>query len=185
MTTLWEDMMLNKSLLGLGALAAMRAGCRAGQRAAAADQDRADHAVFRPVRRHGDADGQRDQALREAARRHRRRPQDRVHPQGYRRHRAGCRQAPRAGAGGARQRRHPGRLRADAERDGGGRRLGRGEEVHGGDERRDRDHHHEVALHGAHLDHRAADDRDVGDLGRHEGRHQEGLHDGLRLRPGP
>ena len=44
-----------------------------------------------------------------------------------------------------------GGLRADAERAGGRRRLGRGQEVHGGHERRDLDHHDEVALHGAHL----------------------------------
>ena len=58
-----------------------------------------------------------------------------------------------------------GGLRADAERAGGRRRLGRGEEVHGGDERRDLDHHHQVALHGAHLDHHAAAQRDARHLG--------------------
>ena len=91
------------------------------------------------------------QALHEAARRHGRRQEDRIHPQGYRRHRAGCRQAPRAGTDRARQGRHPRRLRAHAERARGRRRVGRGEEVHGGDERRDLDHHDQVALHGAHL----------------------------------
>src|SRR5439155_1640428 len=40
---------------------------------ATARQDRADHAVLRPVRRRGDADGQRHQALHEGARRRGRR----------------------------------------------------------------------------------------------------------------
>ena len=55
------------------------------------------------------------------------------------------------------------------ERARGRRRLGRGEEVHGGDERRDLDHHHQVALHGAHLGDAAAGERDVRHLGAKSG----------------
>ena len=118
-----------------------------------------------PVRRHRRPDRQRHQALHEAARRHGRRQEDRIHPQGFRRHRAGRRQAPRAGTGGARQGRHPGGLRPHAERARGRRHLGRGEEVHGDHERRDLDHHHQVALHGAHLGDPAAAQRDARHLG--------------------
>ena len=39
---------------------------------------------------------------------------------------------------------------------GGGPGVGAGEEVHGGHERRHRDRHHQVALHGARVDDRAA-----------------------------
>ena len=119
----------------------------------------------------------------QAARRHRRRQEDRDHPQGHRRHRARRRQAPGAGAGRARQGRYPGRLRADAQCARGRRRLGAGEEVHGGDERRDLDHHHQVALHGAHV---ASPLPQLNEHARHLGlqeRHPQGLHDGLRLRP--
>ena len=42
---------------------------------------------------------------------------------------------------------------------GGRRRLGAGQEVHGGDERGHLDHHHQVALHGAHIVHAAAAQR--------------------------
>ena len=65
-----------------------------------------------------------------------------------------------------------------------GRRVGAGQEVHGQHERGDLDHHDQVALHGAHLVHRAAGQRGARHLGLQE-RHPQGLHDGLRLRPGP
>ena len=52
-----------------------------------------------------------------------------------------------------RQGRHPRGLRPDAERARRRRRVGAGQEVHGRHERRDLDHHHQVALHGAHLVH--------------------------------
>ena len=78
-----------------------------------------------------------------------------------------------------------GGLDADAERARGRRRLGRGQEVHGDHERRDLDHHHQVALHGAHLGDAAAAQPDARHLGGQEGRHQEGLHHGVRLRPRP
>ncbi len=48
----------------------------------------------------------------------------------------------------------------------GRRRFGGGKKIHGGDERGDGDHHHQVALHGAHLGDGAADQRDVRHLGR-------------------
>ena len=104
----------------------------------------------------GGADRQRHQALHAAARRHRRRQEDRDHPQGHRRHRARRRQAAGAGTGRARQGRYPRRLLAHAQCARGRRRLGAGEEVHGGDERGDLDHHDQVALHGAGVVHAAA-----------------------------
>ena len=52
----------------------------------------------------------------------------------------------------ARRRRHPCRLRADAEGACRCRRVGRSEEVHGHHERRDFDHHHQVGVCHAHLD---------------------------------
>ncbi len=61
---------------------------------------------------------------------------------------------------------------------------GAGEEVHGRDERRHVDHHHEVALHGAHVAHDAAGQRLARHLGVQE-RHPQGLHHGVGLRPRP
>ena len=148
---------MRRTLIGLGSLAAVPAR-RGPSRRAAAHQDRRSSwptpassptprrrwttAIKLYVKQNGDT-----VAGTEA----------RVHPQGHRRGRARRRQAPRAGAGGARQGRHPRRLRAHAQRARGGGRVGRGEEAHGGDERRDLDHHHQVALPRAHLAHRAAD----------------------------
>ena len=68
------------------------------------------------------------------------------------------------------------------ERAGRRRRLGAGQEVHGGDERGDLDHHHQVALHGAHLVHAAAAQRAARQLGLQE-RRAEGLLDGVGFRP--
>ena len=82
------------------------------------------------------------------------------------------------------RRRHPRGLRPHAERARGRRRVGAGQEVHGQHERRDLDHHHQVALHGAHLVHRAAAQRGARHLGLQE-RRAQGLHAGVRLRPGP
>ena len=96
-------------------------------------------------------DGQRDQALRQAARRHRCRQKNRVHSQGHRRHCARRRQAARAGTRRARPRRHHRRLRADAERARRRRRVRGSKEIHGGHERSDLDHHHQIALHRPHV----------------------------------
>ncbi len=65
------------------------------------------------------------------------------------------------------------------------RRLGRGEEVHGGDERRHLGGDHQVALHDPHLGDAAAGDGDLRHLGRDQGRPQAELHHGDRLRPRP
>ena len=78
------------------------------------------------------------------------------------------RQAAGAGTDRARPRRHSRRLCADAERARGRRRLRRGQEVHGGDERRHLDHHHQVALHGPHVDDHAAAQPDARHLGGQE-----------------
>ena len=132
----------------------------------------------------GDADRQRHQALHEAARRHRRRQEDRDHPQGFRRRRARRGQAPRAGtvvrdsvdilAGFA----------LTPERACGRRRFRRGEEVHGDHERRDLDHHHQVALSARTSMTLPMVERDLRHLGAQE-RHQEGLYDGVGLRARP
>ena len=61
----------------------------------------------------------------------------------------------------------------------------RGEEVHGGHERRDLDHHHQVALHGAHLADHAAAQRDARHLGGYKSGVKQGLHHGVGLRPRP
>ena len=174
---------MRRAMIGLACFAAALLAATAAQRPGHR-QDRRGHVLFGPVRRHRRPDRQRHQALHEAARRHRRRQEDRDHPQGHRRHRARRRQAPGAGADRARQGRHPRRLRPHAERAGRRRRLGAGQEVHGQHERRDLDHHHQVALHGAHLVHRAAGQRGARHLGLQE-RRAQGLHAGLRLRPGP
>ena len=64
------------------------------------------------------------------------------------------------------------------------RRFGAGQEVHGRHERRDRDHHHQVALHGANLVHGADGQRRDRQVGLQE-RHPQGLYAGLRLQPRP
>ena len=64
-----------------------------------------------------------------------------------------------------------------------GRRVGAGQEVHGGDERRHLDHHDQVAVCGPDLGHAAADRRSVRQLGVQE-RHQAGVYAGRRLRAG-
>jgi branched-chain amino acid transport system substrate-binding protein len=55
--------------------------------------------------------------------------------------------------------------------------------IDGRHERRDLDRHGEVRLHRARFVDAAADRRNAGHLGRQEGRRQEGLYDGDRLRP--
>ena len=126
---------------------------------------------------------ERHQALHEAARRHRRRQEDRNHPQGYRRHRSAGRKAPRRGTRRARQGRHPRRLAAHAECDRRMRRVGRGQKSHGHHERGDLDHRRQVALLHALLVHAADGNADARRLGGQE-RRQESLHDGFRLWPG-
>ena len=123
-----------------------------------------------PVRRCREPARRRHQALHAAAWRRGRRQEDRDHPQGHRRPGAGRRQAPGAGTGGARRRRHPRRLRADAGGAGRGRRRRRGEEAHGGDERRHLDRHREVALHRAHLADHPAGQLRLRQVGLREGR---------------
>ena len=86
--------------------------------------------------------------------------------------------------GRARQGRHPGRLAVDAERDRRLRRIGRGQESLGHHERRDLDHRRQVALLHARGLHAADGDDHARPLGRQE-RHQESLHDDVRLRAGP
>ena len=100
--------------------------------------------------------------------RHGRRQEDRVHPQGYRRCRARRGEAAGAGNGGARRRRYPRGLRADAECAGCRRCLGLGEEIDGDHECRHLDHHDQVALFGAHLDHAAAGCRNARRMGGEE-----------------
>ena len=78
------------------------------------------------------------------------------------------------------RRRHPGRISADAECARRRRRFRSGQEVHGGDERRHFDHHHQVAVHDPHVGHVAAGDGDIRHMGG-QGRDQEVLHDGDRL----
>ena len=147
-------------------------------------QDRRRSALFRPVRRRRQAGRRRHQALHEAARRHRRRQENRDHPQGRRRHRPAGRQAAGGRTGRARQGRHPRRLAADAERDRRLRRVGRSEEGFGHHECGDLDHRRQVALLHARLVHAADGHDDARQLGGQE-RHQEGLHDGVRLRARP
>ena len=147
-------------------------------------QDRRDHVLFGTVRRSRRPDRQRHQALHEAERRHRCRQEDRNHPQGHRRHRAGRRQAPVARGHRARRRDIIAGYRSHAERARGRRRVGAGQELHGQHERRDLGHHHQVALHGAHLVHGAGGQRSARHLGLQEWRPQ-GLYARLRLRPRP
>ena len=148
----------------------------AGQRPAD-HQDRRHPALFRAVCRSRSPGRQRHQALHATARRHGRRQEDRGHPQGYRRHRARRRQAARPGIGGARQGRSPRRLLAHAQCNGGGGRVGAGQEVHGGDERGGVGGHDQVALHGARVLHAAAVERAARHLGLQE-RGAESLFDG-------
>ncbi len=145
-------------------------------------EDRLDQCSVGPVRRCRHPARQRRQDLHEAARRQRRRQEDRDHPPGRRRPRPGCRQAAGAGADRARRRRHAGRIPADAERARRRRRIRAGEEIHGGDECRDLDHHHQVAVHDPHLGDVAAGHGDIRHLGRQE-RAQEVLHHGDGLWP--
>ncbi len=58
----------------------------------------------------------------------------------------------------------------------------RRQEADGRDERRDLDHHRTVALHRAHLADHSAGQQRVRQMGVREGRREEGLHAGLRLR---
>ena len=74
--------------------------------------------------------------------------------------------------------------RPHAERARRRRRIGAGQEVHGQHERGDLGHHHQVALHGAHLVHGVAAQRGARHLGLQE-RRAQGLHAGVRLRPRP
>ena len=153
-----RDSRCDRTLVGFAGFAAAILAIAPAERAAD-HQDRRDPALFRAVRRSRRPGRQRHQALHAAARRHGRRQEDRDHPQGHRRHRARRRQAARAGAGRARQGRPARRLLAHAQCAGGRRRLGAGQEVHGGDECGRVDHHDQVALHGAHLVHAAAAQR--------------------------
>ena len=140
-------------------------------------QDRADPASGQ----FADPGAQADNGVRlymQRARRHRRRQEDRDHPQGHRRHRARCLQTAGAGTDRPRQGRHARRLLADAERDGRGRCVGAGQEVHGGDERGGLDRDHEVALPGAGVVHAAATERAARHLGAQERRPQSVLDGG-------
>ena len=174
---------MRKSIV-IASAAALIAGSVARRRPAGHRQDRPDHAVFRPVCRHGDADGRRHQALHEAERRHRRWQEDRDHPQGFRRHHARPGETPRAGIDHARQGGHFRRANPDSQRARGRRRLGERQGLHRDHERGDLDHHHQVALHGANLRDHADAQPDARHLGGQEGRRQENLFNGVRFRPG-
>ncbi len=174
---------MRKLLMAAGAIA-FAACAQSAAHAQEYRQDRRGADVVGSVRRCRRATRQWHQDLHETVRRHRRRQEDRNHPQGYRRCRARRRQAPVAGTRGARQGRHSGRLGADPERARRRRRVGAGQEIHGGDERRHLDRHHQVAVHDPHLDHAAADHGYLRSMGG-EKRHQAVLHHGDRLRPRP
>ncbi|XHO05427.1 hypothetical protein ACEQUB_02329 [Ralstonia syzygii] len=148
-----------------------------------ADPDRPDRTVLRPVRRVRQADGRRHQGLPEAARHHgRRAPRGDPH-EGHHRPRARNRQAPGAGAGGARQGRFPGRLLPDARSAGRDADRAAGEGADGGLQCRVVVDHHQVGLRDARVDDAAAGVRANGHLGAEE-RHQAGRHRGGRLRAG-
>ena len=143
-------------------------------------QDRPDPADDRRPGVDRQADRQRGQAVHAAAWRHRRRQEDRSHPQGRR---GAARQHQAAGAGTDRQRQgqHHRRLWRHAGRAGRGAAGDAGEGTGNRDGGRHLDHHRTLALHRAHQLHAGAILHHHRRLGGQE-RHQEGRHPDLGLR---
>ena len=162
---------------GRGDIGRARAGARAG---AGQRQDRPDPADDRRPGLDRQADRQRDQAVHAAERRHRRRQEDRDHPEGRRR-RSRQHQAPRAGTDRQRQGQFHCRLRRHA--GGAGRRAAgdAGQDPGSRDGGGHLDHHRAFALHRAHQFHAGAILHHHRRLGGQE-RHQEGRDADLRLR---
>ena len=168
--------MLSRAAAGAAIAGAVGAGARAG---AGERQDRPDPADDRRPGLDRQADRQRGQAVHAAERRHRRRQEDRNHPEGRRRA-SRQHQAPRAGTDRQRQGQFHRRLRRHAGGAGRGAAGDPGQDPGNRDGGGHLDHHRALALYRAHQLHAGAVLHHHRRLGGQE-RHQEGRDADLGL----